>query len=177
MTQQNLVVCIVAPIDRYCFADVAQALDTSHCEILSSTMNTFDDRHVVTLYLSGNWGVLIKTESLLKRMAESNSWEMICQRAEPKENDRALLSYTVNCMSVDKADIPKHLGGFFTHKACHLLSYNSSRYQSTHSRIHMQSVNARILVPADSNLGTLREDFYTFCDDHNYEAVLDPDRN
>ncbi len=177
MTQQNLVVCIVASIDRYCFSDVAQALDTVQCEILNSNMNTLDDRHVVTLCLTGNWGVLIKTESTLKRMAKANQWEMICQRTEPKENDRALLPYTVSCMSIDKADIPKHLGGFFAKRSCHLLSYNSSRYQSTHSRIHMQSVNARVLIPADSSLGTLREDFYSFCDDHNYEAVLDPDRN
>ncbi len=177
MTQQNLVICIVAPTEHYCFSDVAKALEASGCEIISSHMSSFDDHHILNLLLTGNWGVLIKTESMFKRLAETHTWELILKRTHLKEpHDHALLPYTVNCMSIDKADIPKHLESFFSEKDCYLVSYNSSRYQSSHSRVQMQSVNARILIPAESNLGSFREDFYSFCDDHNYEAVLDPDR-
>lgn len=178
MAQQNLVICIIAPTDLYCFADVAKALESSGCEIVSSHMSSFDDHYVINLFLTGNWGVLIKTEALFNRLAQTHNWQMLLKRTDHKNIlDQALLPYTVNCMSIDKTDIPKHLENFFSEKACHLISYNSARYQSPHSRVQMQSVNARILVPAESNLGSFREDFYSFCDDHNYEAVLDPDRN
>ncbi len=178
MTQQNLVFCIVAPAATYCFSDIAKALESSGCEILNSHMNSLDDHHIVNLFLTGNWGVLIKTESMFRRLAKTHHWELVLKRTALTEaRNHALLPYTVNCMSVDKADIPKHLESFFSEKSCYLISYNSSRYQSNHSRVQMQSVNARILVPAESNLGSFREDFYAFCDDHNYEAVLDPDRN
>ena len=178
MTQQNLVICIIAPTNLYCFSDVAKALESSGCEIINSHMSNFDNLSIINLFLTGNWGVLIKTESLFNRLAQTHNWQMVLKRTDLKTpQTQALLPYTVNCMSVDKIDIPKHLENFFTEKACQLISYNSSRYQSLHSRVQMQSVNARILVPADSNLGSFREEFYSFCDDHNYEAVLDPDRN
>lgn len=177
MSQQNLVVNIVAETSSHCFTDITKACQQSECEIISSQMNTLDNKHVVQLFLTGNWGTITKVESLFHRLANEHKWHMMCERTRSQQTDEAFLAYTVSCLGVDRPDIPFNLMTFFNNHDCQMVKYDSSRYLSAHSRVLMQQINAVILIPVDTNLGTLREDFYSFCDEHNYEAILDPDRN
>lgn len=177
MSQQNLVVNIVAEASSHCFTEITKACEQSECEIISSLMSSFDNKHVVQLCLTGNWGIITKTESLLLRLSKEHHWKMICERTSSSQAEEACLPYTVNCLGVDRPNIPTNLMNFFNNNNCQLVSYDSARYLSTHSQVLMQQINAIIKIPVDTNLGTLREDFYSFCDDHNYEAILDPDRS
>ena len=176
LTQLSLIVSIIAPLEQYCFTEISKILEKSECAILTSQMETLGDQHLFTLHLSGSWGKIVKIEGQLQRAANRSKWQVIFQRTEQPQLQQPLLPYTVHCMSVDRSDVAKHLGSFFTNRSCRLLSYSSSRFQPAHSALSMQTVNAKILVPSEQSLGTLREEFYSFCDEHNYEAVLDPER-
>ena len=83
-------------------------------------------------------------------------------------------TYGVDAVCVDSPGIVHSLAEFFASRKINIEELNTNRYAAPHTGTPMFSVHMAIAVPANQHLNTLREEFFSFCDEINLDAVLEP---
>jgi len=132
-----------------------------------------DDFAIITL-VSGTWDTIAKLENSLKVLAEKEDLSVTTRRAGKRKNKQPSMPYSIDAICVDTPGITYKLAEFFANQRINIEDLTTSRYAAPHTGTPMFSAHMAIAIPDGIHINTLREEFFTFCDDNNLDAMLEP---
>lgn len=144
------------------------------CNISDSRMTVLGGEFAILLLVEGPWNQLARLESHLPELGKSLGLTIISQQTEPPPAEADTLPYLVEVVALDHPGIVHHLAGFFSQRGINIIDLATTSYAAPHTGTPMFSVQMNIGIPAQINIGELRDEFLEFCDGMNLDAVLEP---
>ena len=174
MKQQLLVITCVGR-DRPGLVDqLTSVILEAKGNLVDSRMTVLGEDFAILTLVSGNWDTIAKLEDNLADLAEKEDLSITTRRTEEREQKSDAVPYGVDAVCVDSPGIVHNLAEFFASRKINIEELNTNRYAAPHTGTPMFSVHMAIAVPANQHLNTLREEFFSFCDEINLDAVLEP---
>jgi glycine cleavage system transcriptional repressor len=88
-----------------------------------------------------------------------------------------MVPYMVDVISMDHPGIVSDVAEFFSSRNINIEDLSTWTYAAAHTGTPMFSMNMTISIPAEVNIGQLRDEFTRFCDGLNLDATLEPSRH
>jgi glycine cleavage system transcriptional repressor len=147
------------------------------CNIVDSRMTVLGGEFAVLLMVAGPWNTLAKIEGALPELEQQLGMRIISKRTEGRVSGKSLIPYAVDVVALDHPGIVKSLAAFFSKRSINIEDLSTTSYAAAHTGTPMFAVSMTVGIPADTHLGTLREEFMEYCDSLNLDAVLEPVKN
>ncbi len=148
----------------------------SGCNIVDSRMTVLGGEFAILLLVDGNWSNMAKLENQFTGLEERLGLTITRRRTTSRKHRKDLLPYRVDVVTLDQPGIVYNLAGFFSNRHINIQEMVTSGYAAAHTGAPMFSVHLSIEVPASTQIATLRDEFMDFCDEHNLDAVLEPEK-
>lgn len=145
-----------------------------NCNIVDSRMTVLGGEFAIIIMVSGSWDRIAKLESSLPSLEGQLGLTIISKRTGQREAQGKMLPYMVEVISMDHEGIVYNIAEFFSSRNINIEDLSTGSYSAAHTGTPMFSMNMIISVPADIQLGELREQFTEFCDALNLDAVMEP---
>jgi len=142
--------------------------------IAESRMASLGAEFAMLLLVSGNWHVLARIESELKRLADAGALTVHLRRTEARLPRKEMLPYSVDIVSLDQTGIVAGLSGFFASRHIDISEVATRSYAAAHTGAPMFAVQMIVNVPGKLHVAQLREEFMDYCDSMNLDAILEP---
>lgn len=153
---------------------LAQVVAGCKCNIVESRMAALGESCAAMMLVQGNWNTISKLETQLGKFARTQQVNIHHERTQIPPEQSNLRPYAVDISALDQAGILQHVAGFFAGRNIPLLEITIRSYKAAHIGTAMSTVNLVIGVAASVHIGMLREEFMEFCDDFNWDAVMEP---
>ncbi len=172
---ENLLVISALGRDRPGIVDLLTERIVDHgCNIIDSRMTVLGGEFAIILLLSGQWNAIAKMESAIAGAERDLDLTIISRRTRPREHRVNLLPYSVEVVALDHPGIVHQIANFFSGRNINIEDLYTSTYAAAHTGTQMFSLNMTVEVPATIHIATLRDEFMTFCDELNLDAVIEP---
>ncbi|NOY73084.1 MAG: glycine cleavage system protein R [Gammaproteobacteria bacterium] len=155
-------------------SDLSQAILDTGCNILDSRMTVLGGEFAILLMVSGNWNAIAKLESGHKSLGQKFELTVTTKRTNDRSARPELLPYAVDVVSIDHPGIVNQLAGFFSERNINIEDLRTDCYSAPHTGTPMFTVSLVIGIPAATHIASLREQFISFCDEYNLDAILEP---
>jgi glycine cleavage system transcriptional repressor len=153
--------------------DLTRVIADCSGNILDSRMTALGSEFSMMLLVAGNWHTLAKLEGELKKFTDAGMTSTI-RRTEPCAPRPDMVTYSVDCMSLDQPGIIYNLAGFFGARGIDIGELNTRSYTAAHTQAAMFAVQMMIHIPSRIHIAALREEFMDLCDQFNIDAFLEP---
>lgn len=148
------------------------ALVKSECKILQFNHNAVANFNFVTLDVEGLWNQLATVELQLGLLNEMSSIECCFGRYD-KTGIKNELSYEFELVVFNQAYALNSVLLFFREYA-RVLECSSRQFYARYTNENMQIIKLILAIGGDESIAYLRDRFSDFCDEHNFDAVLEP---
>ncbi|MDX1604563.1 MAG: ACT domain-containing protein [Candidatus Competibacterales bacterium] len=144
------------------------------CDILDSRIMLLGECYGMVLLIRGNWNTLTRLESQLQKLERRLGLQLLLRRTEDFREQPDLRPYAVEVNALDQAGAVARLVEFFGRHGVPVEELSTRRYRVPHTGTPMLTLNLTVGVPGRVHIGTLRDEFLDFCDECNWDAVLEP---
>ena len=145
-----------------------------NCNIVDSRMTVLGGEFAIIIMVSGSWDKVAKLEGALPSLEAKLGLTIISKRTEQRSSQDKMLPYLVEVISMDHEGIVYNIAEFFSSRNINVEDLSTGSYSAAHTGTQMFNMNMIISIPADIQLGELREQFTEFCDALNLDAVMEP---
>jgi glycine cleavage system transcriptional repressor len=145
--------------------------------IEDSRMTVLGGEFALILLVSGAWNAIAKLEGQIKALEKKLELTLVAKATEPRALKAAMVPYLVDVVAMDHPGIVHDVAEFFSTREINIEDLNTWTYAAAHTGTPMFSMNMTISIPADLNIGQLRDEFTRFCDELNLDATLEPARH
>jgi glycine cleavage system transcriptional repressor len=145
-----------------------------NCNIVDSRMTVLGGEFAIIIMVSGSWDKIAKLESAVPSLEGKLGLTIITKRTEQRSTQGKMLPYMVEVISMDNEGIVYNVAEFFSSRNINIEDLSTGSYSAAHTGTPMFNMNMIISIPADIQLGELREQFTEFCDALNLDAVIEP---
>lgn len=145
------------------------------CNILNIKTHILGRDLAIMLYLAGNWGAIAKIEAILPSMEPRLGLAIQARRTNEASFTGQFMTYTIQVTAIDRNGILNGISDFLLKFATPIEEVSAHTYL-THTGTRMASLQLKIHVPENIHFATLREQFMSYCDDHNLDGFLEPAR-
>jgi glycine cleavage system transcriptional repressor len=128
----------------------------------------------IVMLIQGSWNSLAKLELQLQRLEQSLGLMINVRRTDGPQNREDVLPYAVEVVTPEQPGIVHHLADFFARRSINIEDLATRSYHAVHTGTSMCTVTMVIGVPAKLHISLLREEFMDYCDQFNWDAVLEP---
>lgn len=154
--------------------DIARAVRDCGCNVVESRMTVLGGEFAMLLLVSGNWNTVTKLESQLPKLAQRLALTIAMRRTGEREPRQDLVPYAVDVVCVDQPGIVFNLAHFFAERNIGIADLATRSYPAAHTGAPMFAVQMAVNIPTDMHIPGLREEFMSFCDELNLDAVMEP---
>lgn len=171
----NYLVISAIGADRPGIVNALSASILEHnCNIVDSRMTVLGGEFAIILMVSGSWDRVAKLEGGLPSLEGKLGLTIISKRTEQRGARGKMLPYLVEVISMDHEGIVYNVAEFFSSRHINIEDLSTGSYSAAHTGTPMFNMNMIISIPAEVQLGELREQFTEFCDALNLDAVMEP---
>lgn len=156
---------------------VARVILDAGCNIEDSRMTVLGGEFALILLVSGVWNEVAKLEAQLRTLEKKLDLTLVMKTTEPRPTKQSMVPYVVDVVAMDHPGIVHDVAAFFSTREINIEDLNTWTYAAAHTGTPMFSMNMTISVPAEVNIGRLRDEFTRFCDEMNLDATLEPSRH
>ena len=157
--------------------ELSKTLNDAGCNVEDSRMTVLGGEFALILLISGPWNAIAKLDASLPALQKRLELTIVSKATEPRERRDNTVPYVVDVISMDHPGIVQSVAEFFLTRNINIDDMNSWTYAAAHTGTPMFSLNMTVSVPAEQQIGRLRQEFTEFCDDLNLDATLEPSRN
>lgn len=154
--------------------ELAKAVFELGLNISDSRMTVLGGEFAILLLVDGQWNQLAKLEDQVADLEQRLGLTIVTRRTEPRVSGVTLLPYAVEVVALDHPGIVHHLARFFSERGINIEDMTTSSYAAAHTGTPMFAVHMHVGIPSSLHIATLRDDFMSFCDEMNLDAVLEP---
>lgn len=147
------------------------------CNIEDSRMTVLGGDFAAILLVQGKWNTLAKIENALPELERQLGLTIVSKRTGERKRSDNKIPYAVDVVAMDHPGIVNNLASFFAERRINIEDMSTSVYAAPHTGTPMFSVHMTVGIPANTHIGTLRDEFMDYCDSLNLDAVLEPLKN
>lgn len=176
---QYLHIIGLSDVNHHFLKAMTRAMGDHRAHIVSGQMNTVGNSQSFSYVISSPWHILATLEIKLKALAQKHQIDLFMQKTALPVIQKPMLSYVLSIVALENSYALYHLMRF--------LSQNNQRvvmtemlidsYKTRHTQTAMILLTVHIQLSADTAIADWRESFMLFCDDLNFDAVMEPDKN
>lgn len=156
--------------------EICKLANHCNCNIVDSRFTTVGNEFVANLLLTGTWNAVAKFEASLAGFENKHEVRSISRRSQKRESHTDRLPYTAYVIVPDKAGTLYKITQFFNEQNIHIYDLSVANYKAPHTDTPMCSLTLSFTVPTKKLVADLREAFMVFCDEHNYDAIMEPQK-
>ena len=156
---------------------LSELFEQTHCSVLLAKYSHLGKQQAGFFHLEGSWAAIAKLETQLQALNKSHGMVLRYQRTETADYKTAMIPYLVQVIGTDRPTTLPQIIQFFQAQELLPIEYVIQRYHSSHTHTAMVSIQITLLIPADFHLAQIREAFILFCEEHNLDAMFEPDRS
>lgn len=171
-----LVVSVLGPDRPHSLNEFIKIIAACGCNIMDSRVRILGIELTATLLLSGNWNAIAKLETALPPVASKLDLTLQMRRTESKSFADNCLPYNIYISTLDAPGIIYKLTQFFIDEQISINELYTDAYIAPYTNTPMVTITMSISVPAKMLIADLREHFMLFCDDHNLDVIMEPQK-
>lgn len=145
------------------------------CNILESKLASIGEECALIFHYAGLWNTIAKLEATLPALCQQLSASLQMKRTSPRQSQSASLPYHINVTAHDRAGILNELAYFFLQNRISIDKMECETYTAKNN-CYLTNINFVVNIPAKRSLSDLRERFMTYCDERNFDAMIEPHR-
>jgi len=158
--------------------ELLRLIAESHCNIEESRLTLFSGQFAGHWFVDGNWNHIVKLENGLTAAANRYDMKIMHHRMGERE-ERVVetsdeLPYRIEIVSLDRVGIVNEVADFLLERTVQIQELVTSSYAAPHSGAPVFAAHIIALIPADTRMISLRDEFLDFCDQKNFDAILEP---
>jgi len=143
------------------------------CNIADSRMTVLGGEFAIILQVHGETGRIEQLERRLQAEQVPLGLTIISKRTQGRNADERHQICAVEAIALDHPGIVQRLTGFFADRGINIEDLDTDSYPAAHTGTTMFRLQMRIVVPADTDIAGLREQFVGFCEDMNIDTILE----
>lgn len=171
-----LVISVLGPDQPNALNELIKLIASCGCNIMDSRVRVLGMELTATLLLSGNWNEIAKLEALLPAIISKLELTIQMRRTGIKTFAEKLLPYNVHISTLDSPGIIYKITQFFTTERIAVNELYADAYLAPYTNAPMVTITMSVSIPAKMLIADLREQFMLFCDDHNLDVVMEPQK-
>ena len=156
--------------------EICKQASNCKCDIVDSRFTSLGGEFVANLLLAGTWNAVAKFETSLTGF--ENKYELRClsRRTQLREAHTDKLPYSAYVIAPDKAGTLYKITQFFSEQSIHVHDLSIMNYKAPHTETPMCSITLSFTIPTKKIIADIREAFMVFCDEHNYDSIMEPQK-
>jgi len=144
------------------------------CNIADSRMTVLGGEFAIILLVTGEPARIEALEQRLQSEQAGLELTITSKRTGSRAAGGGQQTCDVEAVALDHPGIVQRLTGFFADRDVNIEDLDTDSYPAAHTGTAMFRLQMRIVVPADTDIASLREQFIGFCEDMNIDAHLTP---
>ncbi len=153
-------------------SELTKIICENECNILGCQVVRHFDTLVGYLIVEGQWNQIVKIESMLQ--SQLSTLIISIQRFEPIKDPMKYLPYSADVVGADSIGIINKLILFFLEHSVQIEDVNSSCFTPVQTSADLFSAHFILSIPSDSQIISLRDAFFEFCDQLSLDAIFEP---
>lgn len=170
----QLAITVLSDNHNQFIAELLPTLRDCKCNVLEIRSSRLAQAAAAYLLVQGNWNQIAKLENALEVLQRRLEVKIHLCRPELREKIRECVPYSLETISVDRANIIESVTSFLFDRDIEIEEMSGSSYLASFAQTPVFSSKLVILIPPHLNLLSLREEFLDFCDQLNIDAILEP---
>ena len=175
--EQYLVLSIIGPNKAGVVNNLANLADESGCFFADSRITVFGNELAAVILVYGPWAAIAKLETNLTPFAEKHELMISSRRTQMPKLEGYAIPYMVHVIAIENSHLVPTITNFFNQQNINTVELTTHRYRAQLTNAPMFSLMMTIHIPADVKIADLRENFIIFCEDHNLDAILEPEKS
>jgi glycine cleavage system transcriptional repressor len=156
------------------FSDIGM----SQCRVMDSRLlSAGTDHTVLTLVIEGNWNQLTRVKTNLEVLKEQYSLTTVVQTVDKQEHTFDTIPYSAYVIMPDTASDLSKVVQCFLSFPIRLQTLSVAPYLAPMTQALMMEVHLVFTMLPGKPMSHYRESILQFCDDNNFEVLLEPQRN
>lgn len=147
------------------------------CNILDSRMTTLGTEFVANLLLSGTWNAIAKFETGLSAFEKKQDIKINSRRTSLRISQPDCLPYSIYIIAMEQPGTVQKITHFFAEQNINIHDLYINTYTAPFSETQMLAISIAVTIPKKQLLADFRENLMVFCDDHNLDVVLEPQKS
>lgn len=148
-----------------------------NCNIVDCKMTTLGVEFAANFLLTGTWNAIAKFEAGLPAFEQKHDIRINSRRTQPRTARPERLPYTVYIIAMEQPAAVHKITHFFVEQAINIHDLYLVSYTAPYSDTQMLAISLSITIPKAQLLADFRENLMVFCDDHNFDVVLEPQKS
>jgi len=146
----------------------------SGCNILNSRMSVLGNEISMIMMLSGTWDAVAKIETMLPKLQKQLNISITANRTELPETKDSLMPYAIDIVAYDQIGIVHDITKFMDENNIGIQDMFTNTYKAANTGTSMFSLHMTVNIPTDISIASIRGDFIEFCDQKNFDAIMEP---
>jgi len=156
---------------------LSKAILDSGCNIEDSRMTVLGGEFALILMVSGHWGAITRLERQVPVLENKLELTILARHTEPRTAVQDMVPYTVDVVAMDHPGIVHEIADFFATRDINIEELSTWTYPAAHAGAPMFSLSMTVSLPSGVHIGHLRDEFTSFCDNLNLDAMIEPTRH
>jgi len=173
---EYIAVSVLGPVQPSIINDICKFANNCHCNIVDSRFATLGNELVANLLLGGTWNAVAKFEAGIAAFERKHDLRITTRRTKLHEPTSDMLPYSAYVVAPDKVGIVYKITQFFNEQNIPIHDLYTNMYKAPISGTPMVSITLSVLIPNKKMVADIREAFVLFCDEQNYDAVMEPQK-
>lgn len=153
---------------------LTKAIRECGCNIIDSRIIVLGTELSISMILNGSWNAVAKLEHMLPALKKKSHIEFQFRRTELQKEPGQSMPYAIDVVSIDRIGIVHDITEFLIKNNIGIQEMYTNSYQAFQSGTPMYSLHVTINIPTDTSLSTIRGNFIDFCDQLNFDAIMEP---
>lgn len=173
---EHMIITVIGQ-DRLGIADkLTEIAANSRCNIVDCKMFTMGEEFTANMHISGTWNAVAKAESLLDHLEKSLKIQTLRQRTKIVPYPKDMLPYIVYITAKDQMGVLHKISNFFAAEGILITEFYSETRAARKSGAQIVSLAMYVNVSVEINIADLRERFAVFCDNYNFDGMMEAEK-
>lgn len=144
------------------------------CQILDSRWVVLGDTFSFGALLRGSWSAVAKLEAGLPKLEKKLNSSIIFRRTEPTAHTTKALPYAIEVISAERPGVIQDVTSFLVSQKIGIVDMQSETYAAPRTTLPMLLLKMTVSIPAKRSISLFRDDFFTYCEEHQLDATMEP---
>lgn len=176
-TTQHLVISVLGADQPGIVNDLCKFIVHCGCSVTDSRMTVLGNEFVAYLLLNGTWNAIAKLETGLPTFEHKHDIKISARRTQSRIAQPDYLPYSIYIIAIEQPNTLHKITQFFTEQEINIHDFYTSTYKAPYSETPMLAISLAITLAKSQLMADFRENLMLFCDDHNLDVVLEPQKN
>ena len=172
---ENLVVVVLGLNENQLTDQVFRMVAHSGCHIVDARVNTTAKHVTMTLLIGGAWNTIARFETLIKKF----EGHVLVERTQVRSAQPDNFPYSSYIVAPDIPNVLAKITHFLSEQQVTLYNLHIESYKAPITEAAMLGISLSFGFPAQPPhlVADFSEHFIVFCDEHNFDVAMEPQKN